>query len=286
MLTLPRLLLIIVLLPAAMPVMALDVFVSVLPLAYLAEAVGGDRIRVEPLVGQGQNPHGYEPGPRQMARLADAEILVRAGLPYEAGWLARMDGAASHLRILDARDGLDLLPADPAGNHSGEPGHENDLDQHIWTSPANARVIAAHLRDALSELDPEGAAAYTANFDRLAGDLERLDTEIRALLQGLSGRSFLVLHPAWGYFARDYGLHQVAIEHEGKEPGPKSLARITDLARSEGVRVILVQPQLGSRTAAALAAAIGARVEVADPLARDYPRSLRQLAHTLKEALR
>lgn len=285
---LQRFLLIVFLMSAAAPVLALQVFVSVLPLAYLAEAVGGDRVRVEALVGQGQNPHGFEPGPRQMARLADAGIFVRAGLPYEAGWLARIGSAASDLIILDARKGVDMLPA-PARTHSAGHGHghghDDEIDEHIWTSPANARRIAAQMRDLFSTVDPAGGDLYAANFDALDLDLQRLDLELRQTLQGLAGKSFLVFHPAWGYFARDYGLRQVAIEHEGKEPGPQSLARIADLARSEGVRVILVQPQLGTRMAEALAAAIGARVETADPLAQDYPRSLRQLARTLQEAL-
>jgi len=284
MLALSRFLLIAVLSFAALPAMALDVFVSVLPLAYFAEAVGGDRVRVEPLVGQGQNPHGYEPGPRQMARLADADVFVRAGLPYEEGWLSRMGTAIKHLRILDAREGLDLLPA-PVESGTANHGDHNDIDLHVWTSPANARIIAAQMRDVFSRLDPEGADAYGLNYDHLASELDGLDGEIRGLLQGLAGRSFLVFHPAWGYFAKTYGLRQVAIEFEGKEPGPRSLARIADLARDEGARVILVQPQLGGRTAEALAAAIGAQVAIADPLARDYPESLRRLAQTLKDAL-
>lgn len=282
MIALPRFLFLVSLLTAAAPVLALDVFVSVLPLAYLAERVGADRVRVEPLVGQGQNPHGYEPGPRQMARLADADLVVRAGMPFEEGWLVRMEATTKDLAILDARDGLDLLPAPAA--HSSH-GHENDLDPHVWTSPVNARIIAAHMRDRFAALDPEGRETYGTNYDRLAQELDELDRELRTLLLGLSDKAFLVFHPAWGYFARAYGLRQVAIEQEGKEPGPRTLASIADMARSQGARVILVQPQMGSRTAEALASAIGARIEVADPLAFDYPDSLRALAIELKDAL-
>jgi len=263
---------------------AVEMFVSVLPLAFLAEGVGGDRVHVEALVQPGYSPHAYEPGPRQMARLARADLFVRVGVPYEAGLLERIRATNPELRFVDAREGLPLLPL-PAHGHDDH-DHGNDPDPHVWTDPLLAIRIAAGLRDVLSAVDPEGAAQYAANFARLRSELAALDEEARSRLSGLSKSTFLVFHPAWGYFAAAYGLRQLAIERLGKDPGPRELGEIIDHARSEGVQLILVQRQNSRQAADAVAEALGIPVRVVDPLSKDYPAALRHLVDILGAALK
>lgn len=275
----------VLLLTLASPVLAaLEVFTSVLPLAYLAERVGGERIRVEALVGPGHSPHAYEPSPRQMARLSDSALFVRAGLPYEAGWMPRIQAANPSLHVLDVRDGLPLLPL-PANEHDFH-GHGNDPDPHVWTDPLLASRIGERIKDMLISIDPQGSAVYTENFDRLSAELAQLDAEIRGRLSGTEHRVFMVFHPAWGYFSAAYGLRQLAIERLGKEPGPRELATVIDEARAEQVRVILVQRQISRKAADAIAQAIGVQVIEVDPLAYDYPAALRQLADVLAGELK
>ena len=261
------------------------VFVSVMPLAWLVEQVGGQRVEIESLLGPGQNPAVYDPTPRQIARLAEADLFVRVGVPYETGWLPRLRATNPGMRVIDAREGLPLrLLEEHAHGPDGERG--NDVDPHVWTDPLLSVRMAARIRDVLTEIDPEGASGYAANFREVATLLEALDKEIRELLANVSHRKFLVFHPAWGYYAAAYGLQQVAIEQLGKEPGPQALARVIDLARAEELRVILVQRQFSRKSAMAVAEALGARVAVVDPLARDYPDALRQVTAVLAEALR
>jgi zinc transport system substrate-binding protein len=270
------------------------------PLQTFVQGVGGRLVEAHSLVQPGQSPHVYEPTPRQVASLGSADLYVGIGIPFEAGQLPRIRAANPGLRVLDARQGIDLrrLEAHDHGHaqdgsaedrvHRGDAGAARaelaDMDPHVWTSPPLGKHIARAIRDALVEIDPANAAEYRANYERLAARLDRLDREIRARLDPLSRRRFMVYHPAWGYFADTYGLVQIPIEKAGKEPGPRSLAALVDQARREGVKVIFVQPQVASKAAEQVAAAIGGRVVVIDPLAADYEASLRRAAREIAEA--
>lgn len=258
------------------------VAVSVLPLATFAERVGGDRVSVQTLVGSGQNPHSFEPTARQVEELTGAALFWRAGMPFEEPWIARLRSQNRSLAVLDARDGLDLPPAGagPAG------GHDHGHDPHVWTSPVLVRAMVLRLAEALAALDPAGATAYRTNAAAYVAELDALDAELRGTLAPLRDRRFLVYHPAWGELAATYGLEQIAIERDGKEPGARRLAELATLARQAGLRVVFVQPQSSPRSARTLAREIGARVVTVDPLARDYAATLRAFARALAEEAR
>jgi zinc transport system substrate-binding protein len=157
-------------------------------------------------------------------------------------------------------------------------------DPHIWTNPLFARRMAEHMRDGFVRIDPAHAGEYDRNYRLLANDLDALDRDIRERLAPFAGRAFLVFHASWGYFADAYGLMQIAIEGEGKEPGPRSLAATIDAARRSGCRVVFVQPQFSRATAEVVAHELGARVVAIDPLGEDYIANLRRVAAALVEA--
>jgi len=279
----------------------LSVFTTVVPLATFVERIGGDQVRVQALVRPGQNPHAYEPSPRQIAALADADLYVRVGMSLEDAWLPRIRAANARMQVLDARDNIRLRPSDAAqaiDDPRGLADHDHDherrapdqdqepihadhdheaMDNHVWTSPPLVKSMGTGIRDALIALRPDQAEVFRANYDRFAADLDALDAEIRARLAPVKARRFMVFHPAWGYFADAYGLTQVSVEYEGKEPGGRALAGLIDAARANAVTVVLVQPQFSPRAAEQIAAAIGGRVESVDPLAADYFATLRRL---------
>lgn len=271
----------------------LSVFVSVVPLQTFVERIGGDQVRVRSMVQPGQNPHTYEPTPRQVADLAGADLYLGVGMVLEDAWLPRIRAANPRLRVLDVRDGIRLRPTglDPvapgtSGSADRHADHEDEhdhgaLDIHVWTSPPLVKSMGAAIRAALIDLRPGQAAQFDANYDRFAADLEALDQAIRARLAPVQGRRFLVFHPAWGYYADTYGLTQMAIEYEGKEPGPRALAGLIEAARSAGVRAVLVQPQFSPRAAQQVAAAIGGRVESVDNLSSDYFGTLRRVTEVI-----
>ncbi|MGA7980477.1 MAG: zinc ABC transporter substrate-binding protein, partial [Chromatiaceae bacterium] len=253
------------------------VFVSVLPLKTIVGRIGDGHVRVEAMVQPGQSPHSFEPTPRQVAELAKADLYVRTGMPFEDVWMGRFRAVNPRMRVLDARAGIRLR------RHENEE-HGHAMDPHVWTSPLLVKVIAHNIRDTLVELDPPHTRDYEANYAAFIAELSALDRQIHAILQGLPSRSFMVFHPAWGYFAETYGLTQIPVQREGKEPGAKALAALVDEARREGVKVIFVQPQLSSRAAEQLARAIHGRVETIDPLAPDYVENMLRVARLIAEA--
>jgi len=288
--------------PAATPVTpapALSVVVSVLPLATFVEAVGGERVVVHTMVLPGQSPATYDPSPKQIAALADADLYLRVGVPFEAAWMKRIRAANSNMPVLDLRDGLPLRPqedhvhdphehehgkgSDQPDAHAGQEAPEG-MDAHVWTSPRLVQRMAVAIRDALTELDPDGADLYAANQAAFKTELAALDAELSAALSGLESRNFLVYHPAWGYFADAYGLTQIPIEREGKAPTARRLTALIQQARAAGTRVIFVQPQFDRRAAARVAHEIGGRVEAVDPLAPDYAANLRYVAGLIAAA--
>jgi zinc transport system substrate-binding protein len=271
----------------------LRVFVSVLPQKTFVEKVGGDRVQVEAMVQPGDSPHTYDPTPRQVAALSRADLYVAIGGTFEDAWMGRIRGVNPKMQVIDTGEGITLRrsevreDAKGAGHDAEEQGHDHEhgpSDPHLWTSPLLVKQMTLRIRDALSGLDPANAALYAANAAAFASDLDALDRDIRVRLAGVAGSRFMVYHPAWGYFADTYGLIQVPIEREGKEPGPRALAALIDQARRDGVRVIFVQPQFSRKAAAQVAAAIGGRVDVVDNLAPDYVANLRRVADALAQA--
>jgi zinc transport system substrate-binding protein len=270
----------------------LEVFVSVLPQETFVARVGGDHVRVRALTRPGQSPETFEPTPQMVTALSRADLFVGTGMPFEKAWIGRLRAANPNMRVLDAREGIDLLPLDDHGHdhdhdHDGQDQGRDEYmagDPHIWTSPLLVARISAKIRDTLAELDPANAGDYARNQAAFAAELVALDQEIRTQLKELPNRKFLVFHPAWGYFANAYGLTQVTIEKGGKEPGARSLAGLIDEARRDQIRAVFVQPQSDPRFAAEVARAIGGQVIAIDPLASDYVTNLREVARQIAAA--
>ncbi len=268
----------------------LRVFVSVIPQQTFVEKVGGEHVAVRAMVRPGQSPATYDPTPEQINALAAAALYIRIGVPFENAWMERIRSANPGLRVVDARDGLELHDSDAlAHGHPGTDMHSaseshGDHDPHLWTSPPLVKEMARGIRDLLTEMDPQNGPDYATNFDRFAGELDGLDQEIRARLANLKSRKLMVFHPAWGYFADAYGLTQLPIELEGKEPGARRIAELIDQAKREQIKTVFVQPQFNQRSAQQIASAIGGRVVAIDPLSPDYIANLREVARQIADA--
>ncbi len=264
------------------------VFVSILPQAYFVDRIGGPHVDTRVLIPPGQSPHAYEPTPRQMVGLAAATVYFRIGLPFEDQLLPRIEDLAPALKIVDVGRGIPrrAMNGDHQAGTYEESGAARGLaDPHLWLDPRLAKVQARHTCDGLSKVDPAHSPDYEANLDSLVADLDRLDTEIAETLASVSVRGFYVFHPAFGYFADAYGLEQIPVEIDGKEPGARDLAALIQRAREDGVKIILVQPQFSPRTAEAVAREIGGAVVPVDPLAYDYVANLRSIAESVRRAL-
>ncbi len=263
---------------AGMPVQ-----VTVEPLAFLLERIGGEELEVRVLVPPGRSPENYDPSPREMARLANSCLWFRVGMPVEGALIERVAAVNPTLDIIDLREGLPLRTLPDAAGHP-HPGEQ--WDPHVWTNPMLMKRMAARVRDVLSERDESAAAVYRDNYRALARELDQLDRWIRQQLAPYQGRAFMSFHPAWSYYAAAYGLKQLVIEQQGKSPSPRHLVKLAELARRERVAGIVVQPQLPRGPARALAHSLGLELVVLDPLARDYIANLRRVTLALAELFR
>jgi len=254
-------------------------FVSIGPLRYLVQSIAGSRVRVEVLVQPGQDPHTFEPTPKQMAQLSRGKLYFHIGVAFERSLIPRIRSSNPQLKIINTQAGMELREIEE-GDHD-----EHGLDPHTWLSPLLAKRQARTIRDALIQTDPSGREAYEAGYRNLAAELDGLHEEIAAALAPYRGQEIFVYHPAYGYFTDEYGLRQVAVETGGSEPSAQQLARLIERARERQVRIIFVQPQFSRTGAEAVAEAIGGVVVPLDPLAEDYVENLREMARKIAEAL-
>ncbi len=262
------------------------VVVSVQPQAYFVERVGGEYVDVEVLVGPGRSPATYEPTPQQMVRLQQADLYFSIGVPFESGLLPKVHGLHSDLRLVNMRSGIeDSSPVDQHEPHAGH-GHDHGSDDpHVWLDPAKVKMMAQTVLQELSHLHPQHESWFQDNLQLFLNDLDSVDVRIRRRLSDVQGKTFYVFHPAYGHFAQAYGLNQVAVEVDGKEPGPTQLADVIKHARRDNVGVIIVQPQFAQKSAETIAAAIGGEVLSLDPLAYDYLTNLEEMADKLARVL-
>ena len=288
----------------------LPVAVGIAPMKYFADKIGGDLVETTVMVPAGTDAHTYEPKPSQMRAVSSAVLYFSVGLEFEQAWVPRFLAANPKLQVVrtdamipkitmpahhhdhDGKDGEHPIESYTVGNpqmleKKPEP-RETEDDPHVWTAPPLVKYIAEQMVEALSQADPANARTYRSNEGALLQEIDQLDAEIRSALSGLpkNRRTFLVFHPAWGYFAKTYGLTQEAVEIEGKEPGPKELAHIMEEAKKDGIKVVFIQPQFSARTAQAIAQAIGGQVTAADPLAEDWAGNLREVARVFRASLK
>jgi zinc transport system substrate-binding protein len=258
------------------------VTVSIPPQAFLVGRVGGPRVAVSVLAGPGEDSHTYEPSDMQVSEVLRSRVYFRIGVPFENGkWLSALAGS---MRIVDLRDGLTLRHM--AEGESVHEGHSEGSDPHVWLSTRALLAMSGTIAEVLAAEDPGHAGEYRANRAALAADIEAAAAEVRGVLAPVAGRPLYVFHPAWGYFADEFGLKQVSIEFEGKEPSDREMTEIISRARADRVRVIFVQPQITGRSARAIAESVGARLEVLDPLKPEVLDNLRESARRIAEALK
>jgi zinc transport system substrate-binding protein len=266
----------------------LPVAVSIIPECWLVRQVGGARVSVEALVAPGESPHTYQPNDAQVSRLMRAAVFFRIGAAFEKEPWFQAIQAAQKVRVVDLRDGVQLREESPhehlrqtSGPAASDPCDDEGKDPHVWLSPRLLKIQAATVARTLGEADPAHEAEYDQNLAALDSRLDQLDQTLRAKLAPLRGKAFFVFHPAWGYFADEYGLRQISVEVEGKEPSDQELTELQREVRRSGAKVVFVQPQISGRSARAVAEAAGARLEQADDLAEDLPGELLRLADAL-----
>ncbi|MGD2146945.1 MAG: zinc ABC transporter substrate-binding protein [Anaerolineae bacterium] len=247
--------------------------VSIIPQRFFVQQIAGDRVEVNVMVQPGESPATYEPTPAQLKALSASDGYFHIGVPFENAWLPRIAAANSAMIMVDTAEGIDRV------------GEGENPDPHIWLSPNLVKIQARTIYEALEALDPAHATEYAANLDAFQAEIDGLDADIQDSLAGIDQRQFIVLHPSWRYFARDYGLEMIAVEVGGQEPSAAELVALIDRARREGIRVVFAQPEFSTKAAETIANEIGGEVLLISPLAEDWMANMRSVANTFAEAL-
>ena len=256
------------------------IFVSILPLKYFADKIAGDSYKVEVTVPPGVGPETYSPTPRQMKKLSEADAYFAVGyLGFEEAWLGGLTSTNS-LKVFNTSNGISLIKNHEEEEHEGH-AHIEGVDPHIWSSPKEAIVIAKNIYEGMASIDPGNREQYSLNLQKVLDEIGKVDSTVTTILSNAPHKKFLIFHPALGYFARAYGLEQLSIEFEGKEPSPKHMQDIIDKSREGNISVVLIQKEFDKRNAEIIANEIGCGIVQIDPLDYNWPEQMISIATKL-----
>ncbi len=281
----------------------LPIFVSIAPQKWLVEQLGGNLVETHVLLDKGQEPHTYQPTPQKITSLFRSRLYFTIGMQFErevARKISNKKSFNSEPQFIDVTTDIKRIPLvahhhhkEKEEDHREHDQHQHEeaeqnqehADPHVWLDPRNVEKIAFAMTEALITADSEHAAAYQQNLKALKERLTRLHQELGQQLAPFHGATFFVFHPAFGYFAHAYGLHQEAVEIEGKAPSPKQLYALVKKAKADKVKILFVQPQFDRKNAQTVAQAIKGRLVELDPLAENIEQNLRQMAKAVQTAL-
>lgn len=263
----------------------MQVVTSIQPLSFFVEQIGGELVDVSVMIPPNGNPHTYEPTPSQMKIVSLADVFVKVGtaLEFEKIWVPKLSDLNPNMKVVDASAGISRVPMLEHGQahdkgHDHQHQHEHGAsDPHTWLSLPNAIIMVSNIKVALIERDPKNEEIYFRNAADLIVRLNDLHRENKVQFSRLTHKSFFIYHPAWGYFASDYGLNQVVIEQDGKEPSARDLSRIVRMAKEQKIKTIFVEPQYVKRSAQMIAQEMGAELVEVDPLAKDYIENMQKV---------
>jgi len=256
----------------------LTVAVTILPQKQFVERIAGEHARIIVLVPPGADPHTHEPTPKQLGDISQASVYdkVGSGIEFERAWMEKLSRVNPRMTVVDSSTGVQMISSyyDP-----DEAGEQSGADPHIWLSPKNAKIMVENTYQGLARADPVHKAEYRANTDAYLKELDKLDADISHEISQKQIRTFMVYHPAWSYFARDYGLLQIPIETDGKDPTPKGIENLIRQAKESNITMVFASPEYSTKSADVIAKEIGGSVALVSPLEEDYLGNIRNVSY-------
>jgi zinc transport system substrate-binding protein len=260
--------------------------VSILPQKYIIDKISGGTLEVNVMVTLGNNHETYEPSPQQMMKMERSPLylqLCKNG--FDEPWVASLKTRNSALKVVDLSNGITLLTGhNHCDNHDHQDHHEA-IDPHVWISPSTMKVLAKNTMTAMIAQFPEDSTSFKNGYQKLEKEISTADSLYINALSKFKGRSMMVYHPVLGYVARDYGLTELAIETEGKEPSVESLKNLIELAKQNHVKAIFIQQEYDTRNAQIIANEIDAKIVQFDPMAYNWPQAAADLLQKLTQNL-
>ena len=245
----------------------IGVVVSIVTLVDFVEHIGGDKVDVSAMVPWGTEPHDYEPTMKQLREISEADMYVKvgSGVEFEIAYMDAITEANSNMLVVDSSGGVVLIGA----------------DSHTWNSPINAKIMVENICAGLIEIDQNNADFYTQNKNNYLAELDILDAYVHYKLDGFTNQTFMAYHPAFEYFAIEYGLIQLAVEHDGKEPTLNTIENSIDNAEYYDLQYVFAAPQFATAHCETIADAIGGQVVSMDPLPENYIINIKAITDVL-----
>lgn len=254
------------------------VYVTIEPLRFFAEQIAGEHFLIQSMVPKGSSPETYDPAPQQLIELAESKAFLFVGkLGFEQQWLQKLEENAPSVHFCETGNGVRYIE----GHH--HEGEEEKMDPHIWTTPSNAIQISRNICNLFCELDTAHQEEYVKNLSQLVTQIQQTDAEIRKIAEEGIQQTFGIYHPSLTYFANDYGLTQLSIEEEGKEPSPAQLQTLIRQCKEKDVRVIFIQQEFNEHNAEIISQSCGARLVTINPLSYDWMGEMVNIAKSLKK---
>lgn len=261
-----------------------NISVSILPQKYFIERIAGDYVHVNVMIPPGMNPATCDLSTGQLKKLYDSDIYFAVGyLPFEITHLYPVLESRKEIRLVNHSDNIRLVEG--SCSHHGDHHHEGGYDPHIWMSPVYAKVMSQTILDVLAEKYPEQKETFTRNYKLLEQDIDSVARKAGQTLSAKAHKTFLIYHPALTYFAQDYGMEQISIEEEGKEPHPAHLKKIIDEIKEKDIRIIFIQNQFDVNNAKAIGNETGTKIIQIDPLNENWLDEMNSLVDILEKEL-
>ncbi len=257
------------------PAQPVQVLVNIQPYKFLVERIAGNTVKVQVLIPPNVNMHTYEPTAKQALEAAKSNIWFLFGESVEQRLKNSLTSNNPSLKVVDLRRNLKLVGGGCKGCCSA-----SGQDIHIWMSPRLLQQQAKTVAEALSILYPEHADLYRDNLAKHLVELKELEVRMGSVLKPIEGRTVLVTHPDYTYFCIDYGLQQLPIEFEGKDPSPRQLTDLLTNARKLGIKAVFTTAQYPIKVATLVAGQIGAQVVMLDPFRENYLENLLAIAQS------
>lgn len=259
----------------------LRIVATIPPYAMLARAVAGEAARVDVLVKRGHDPHHFDPTVATIARLRQADLVIRNGIG--------MAQVEAHIDRTPTVPGL--FTVSEAAGFTPIRGRRGELNGHIWLEPGVMRQAAHALAERLGQLRPGARRAFAANAAAFGEAVTAADRDCRGLLADLPTRWVVTFHPGFDYFFRHYDLEVAGsyLDLAGNAPSARRIVGLLATIREHEIPAIFREPQLPEAPAQALAAEAGVRLAELDPLGfteaiRSYPDLLRYNARQVRDA--
>lgn len=258
--------------------------VTIEPLRYFVDRLTSENINVNVMVPEGSSPATYSPTTKQLAQMSSSKLYLKAGhLGFEESWMTRLEELNPDMKVLNLSDNVSLIRGDDFVH--GDHVHKGGIDPHIWMSPKVVKSFLPRIKETLTKYYPEYKETIEKNHTVFLAEIEAIDAEYKRVTADLEHRKFMIFHPALTYLARDYGLEQVPIEFEGKEPSPQKLRALIDTANNDNIRIIFIQAEFDKRSAGMVVDATGAELAVINPLAYNWEDSVTEILRLIKEHL-